>query len=77
MNLRSPRAGFPRMWFGVVDVLVTHEGLGEQGLREVKEEVNEAHHGNTHVGGAELGGDHEWIKICEGVCMSFDVSERS
>jgi len=38
--------------FGVVDVLDTHEGLGEQGLCGVEVEVRETHHGDTHVRGA-------------------------
>lgn len=40
--------------FGVVDVLDTDEGLGDQGLCKVEVEVREIHHGNTHVRGAEL-----------------------
>jgi len=40
--------------FGIVDVLDTHEGLDEQGLGEVEVEVHDAHHGDTHVRGAEL-----------------------
>jgi hypothetical protein len=42
--------------FGVINVLDTYEGLDEQRLREVKVEVHDAHHGNTHVWRAELGG---------------------
>jgi hypothetical protein len=41
--------------FGVVDVLDAHEGLDEKGLREVEVKVHDAHHGDTHVRGAELG----------------------
>jgi hypothetical protein len=65
--------------FGVVDVLDAHEGLDEQGLREVEIEVHDTHHGDTHVRGAELGRDREWSKIREEgrVRTSFGVSERS
>lgn len=38
----------------VVEVLDAHEGLDEEGLRVFKIEVEEAHHGDAGVGGAEL-----------------------
>lgn len=66
--------------FGIVDILDAHEGLDEQGLREMEVEVHDTHHGDTHVRGAELAwGDREWSKIGEDRWgrTSFDVSERS
>jgi hypothetical protein len=38
--------------FGVADFLDTHERAGA--VREMKVEVHEIHHGDTHVRGAEL-----------------------
>jgi hypothetical protein len=76
-RLTSPTVGLPRMWIatGLAMFLIPMRDWTNRGC-EVEVEVHDAHHDNTHVCGAELGGDREWSKISEKgrAHTSFDIS---
>jgi len=73
-----------RNGFSVVDVLDTHECLDEEGLSKFEVYVHDTHHGDTHVGWAELSDGRKVVRVRmsgwemeEQERTSLDVSERS